>query len=155
MRFESVSLQEEHVAFVHDVMHENRNVLYSGDISLAEWQACLLAEDSDEAHFIILANGNPAAWLKLNGLIGTETAWISMLVVQTSLQRCGIGSFAVCFAEEFAQMRGFGAISIKTTADNAAALNCYVKLGYNIIEKAPSTFGDGVKRQGVTLQKRL
>ena len=154
MRGEVVALREEHIAFVRDAMRENEAALHAGSISLEEWRACLLANDPDEAHFIVLADGAPAAWLKLNGLLN-KTVWISMLVVQKPFQRGGLGSFAVRFAEEFARARGFAAMQIQTTADNAPARQCYAKLGYHVIEEAPNTFGDGVARPGVVLRKIL
>ena len=132
MSFEVVALREEHVVFVHAAMRANEAVLHAGDIPLEEWRACLLADDPDEAQRIVLCDGTPAAWLKINGLCGRETAWISMLVVREDFRRCGVGSFAVRFAEDFARARGFAAMQIQTTADNTAARRCYAKLGYTI-----------------------
>jgi len=130
IRREIVPLREEYIEFVHDVMRENKDTLHAGDISLAQWRECLLADDPDEAHFIILAGGVPAAWLKLNGLGGKKTAWISMLVVRKPCQRQGLGSFAVRYAEDFVHGRGFREMAIHTTLDNVAALRCYTKLDY-------------------------
>lgn len=132
MSFEVTPLREEHVAFVHEAMRENKDALHAEEMSLAQWRECLLANDPDEAHFIILTENTPAAWLKINGLAGKKTAWISMLVVRKTLQRCGAGSFAVRYAEDFARVRGFRELGIHTTLDNEIALGCYTKLGYRV-----------------------
>lgn len=110
--------------------------------------------DADEQNFIIQKGIVPVAWLKVNGLDG-ETAWISMLVVHKKFKRLGIGSFAVRFAEDYAKSKGKTAMSIHTTADNAAAQSCYKKLGYKIIKEDDCMTGDGQRRQRLTLHKTL
>jgi len=130
LSFEVIALQGEHVAFIHEVMRENEGALHAEEVSLDEWREYLLIEDPDEAHFIILFENAPAAWLKLNGLEGKKTAWISMLVVRRACQRQGLGSFAVRYAEDFARARNFREMGIHTTLDNAIAFGCYTKMGY-------------------------
>ena len=111
--------------------------------------------DTDEKHFIIFCEDNPAGWLKINGLVGNDTAWLSMLAVAPVFQRKGLGSKAVSFFEEYISDRGFSSAGINTTEDNSAAQSLYKKCGYEITERSESVMGDGSKMMSYTFFKKL
>ena len=73
----------------------------------------------------------PVGYMKINGLLNKDTAWISMLFVSEKYHRRGIGGFAISYAEEFIKKRGFSSVAIQTTDDNTAARNLYKKCGYS------------------------
>lgn len=90
------------------------------------------SKDPDEVHYIIAAQDKPVGWLKLNGLLGHQTLWISMLVLHPVEQSKGYGREALVQVEEMAANRGFRSVGIQTTADNAAAIALYQKCGYQM-----------------------
>lgn len=101
MKLNAIPLNAELVFFVDKVYEQNRAVLHGSIISIEEWHNAFGDEaDPYEANFIIMSDNQPAAWLKLNGLNNAEPS-ISMLVVDDSFKRCGTGSFAIHFAEEY------------------------------------------------------
>lgn len=153
---------QNHVAFICELLTSKQNAaaLHTKKVApnernafFHEMKAALQCIDPDEAHFIIRKGIVPVAWLKLNGLQGNGTAWISMLVVHETFQQQGIGSYAVRFAEDFIRSKGFHAVGIHTNVDNIAAQNLYKKLGYTITEQNECTNGDGEKRQGLTFYR--
>lgn len=155
MKYQIVSLEICHVPFISTVFEENRDVLHCGQISTEEWQKYLISEkDETEESFIVTVDGNNAAWLKLNGL-DTEKLYVSMLVVAKEYQGCGVGTFAVCFAEKFAQDLSKESVVICTTTDNFAAINLYKKLGYLIQSEIRYATGDEVVRDGYEFVKNL
>ena len=131
MSLHAKELGREDIPFVHHVYGQNRATLHGKPISREEWLACIFGEAADpfEAHFIILEDATPAAWLKLNALDQPEL-WISMLVVDREYQRRGIGKFALQFAEEYAKNHAKRAICVQTTKDNRIAQACYLNCGY-------------------------
>ena len=54
----------------------------------------------------------PIAYMKINGLLNTDIAWVSMLFVAKDFQRQGIGSFALNYAEQYVKGLGFNTIII-------------------------------------------
>ena len=153
----AIEMQNEHIEFVYEIKFSTRNnaVLHYADMSLENWAriCCEDMENPDAANFIIKKGTTPVAWLKINGLAGADTAWISMLVVHEKFQYQGIGSFAVRFAEDFAKNNGFTSVGIHTNLENTIAQNCYKKLGYTIIEESDCTNGDGQTRRGLTFYR--
>lgn len=149
MQFEVCDFDVSDVGFVATVYDENKEALHGDDIPLSEWSRSLVEEaDPDEINFIIKMNDENTAWLKLNG-IESDRVFVSMLVVGKKYQRMGAGSFALKFAEDYAQSIGRSSIYIQTTADNTAAINCYLKQGYRIIKH---TSGD---REVIAFEKLL
>ncbi len=117
-------------AIVQILFDENLSSLHCESISRQEWRDLLSANDPDEKHFLICKNTDPVGYMKINGLLNSDTAWISMLFVSQNLHRQGIGSFAVTYAEEFIKSEGHSRICIQTTDDNTAAKRLYEKCGY-------------------------
>ena len=111
--------------------------------------------DTDEKHFIMFYDDKPVGWLKINGLDGNNTAWLSMLAVTPEYQRKGLGTKAVSFFEEYISDRGFYSVGINTTEDNSAAQSLYKKCGYEITERSESVMGDGSKMMSYTFFKEL
>lgn len=141
--------------FVMKLHRLNQTVLHDRRVSLAEWREIMAVPDPDEANFFVCLGCVPVAWLKLNGLSGTHTAWISTLAVGPRWQRRGVGRFAVGFAEDFLRARGFAEVRIKTTRDNLAAKGLYTACGYRIVDDRAYHTGDGVLRAGYTFSRRL
>jgi ribosomal protein S18 acetylase RimI-like enzyme len=100
-----------------------------------------------------MADGKPAAWLKMNGM-NNDKICISMLVVDDAYKRSGVGSFAVRFAEEFAETHAKTAVRIQTTKDNIPATQCYQKQGY-IAKEIVYAVGDGINRDGYEFIKEI
>lgn len=121
--------------FVRKLFVKNKNALNTENISLSEREELLSAEDPDEKHFLICKGAMPVAYMKINGLLNKRDAWISMLLVDKGFQRQGIGSFAIHFAEQYVNEKGFRSMKIQTDKDNLAAKNCCLKCGYEIFEQ--------------------
>ena len=109
---------------------QNREALHSEKLTLPAWKELLSANDPDEAHYLICRGALPVGYLKLNGLMGDEKAWISMLVVAQAHQRTGVGSFALAQAESLLKEKGFSRVGIQTTKDNLPARALYRKMRY-------------------------
>ena len=116
--------------FVCMLYAQNRQALHGETINFPAWKELLGANDPDEVHYLICKGAVPVGYLKLNGLMGTEKAWISMLFVAQAHHRTGVGSFAVEQAEKLLREKGFSRVGIQTTQDNHPARNLYRKLGY-------------------------
>lgn len=134
------SLIADDVHYVASIMSETSNitVLHSTYLSLAEWK-CIFDEnacDSDEENFLICSDNNVCAWLKLNGLLNADTAWISMLVVADKYKHQGVGKFAVEFAIQYLKQRGYKQVKLHTTEDNLVAIGLYSKCGFSIVGKS-------------------
>ena len=121
--------------FVRILFAQNRDVLNHGNITLSEWKEILSVEDPDEKHFLIYKGALPVAYMKINGLLNTDKAWLSMLFVAKDFQHQGIGSFALKYAEEYVKKRGFNVINVQTDKENITAINFYSKLGYQIYDR--------------------
>lgn len=121
--------------YVRILFAQNKEVLNTSDISLNEWKELLSAEDPDEKHFLICKGAVPVAYMKINGLLSKNEAWISMLFVAKDFQHQGIGSFAIHSAEQYVQEKGFGCMAIQTDINNLTATYCYLKCGYQICEQ--------------------
>ncbi len=121
--------------FVRILFAQNKEVLNIPNISLAEWKEILSAEDPDEEHFMICKGAMPIAYMKINGLLNQDRAWVSMLFVAKEFQHQGIGTYALNYAEQYVREKGFSSIGIQTDIDNSTALNCYKKSGYQIYEQ--------------------
>ena len=141
----------EDVYYVASIMSETSNIaaLHSTYHSLSEWK-CIFdenARDADEENFLICADNDVCAWLKLNGLLNADTAWISMLIVSDKYKHQGFGKFAVEYAFEYLHYKGFNQIGVQTTKDNLAAINLYKKYGFNIVElkKLKTEYGKKIK----------
>ena len=121
--------------FVRILFAQNKDILNSGNISLSEWREILSVEDSDEKHFLICKGAMPVAYMKINGLLNTDKAWLSMLFVAKDFQHQGIGSFALNYAEKYVKGRGFDVINVQTDKENIIAINFYSKFGYQIYDQ--------------------
>ncbi|MGN1097501.1 MAG: GNAT family N-acetyltransferase [Clostridia bacterium] len=126
---------------------ENRRALFNEINSLF-----MEAEKAGEFNFIIEKGVVPAAWLKLNGF-GNGQAWISILIVAKDFRRCGIGEFAVRFAEEFIKSKEAGTVKLYTTEDNTAAQSLYEKCGY-ILSGGKKDFADDLTEQTYLLYEK-
>jgi len=155
MQLHAIPLTAEFVSFVDTVYEQNRDVLHGNIISIEEWHS-VFGEDIDpyEVNFIIMADNQPTAWLKINGL-NKEKPSISMLVVENFFKRCGVGSFAIHFAEEYIKRLGKSSLLIFTTKDNEPAAQCYLKNEYKIVDEIQYAVGDGIIRPGYKLQKDI
>ncbi|MBR5767670.1 MAG: GNAT family N-acetyltransferase, partial [Clostridia bacterium] len=92
------------VAMIHT--QKNENALHVGDISFDDFKTMLSSENIDEQNFLVCRGCMPVTWLKISGLLGNNTAWISMLVVNDKYHHQGLGTFAVNFAEKYVVERG-------------------------------------------------
>lgn len=68
--------------FITMIYGKNADILHGNSIMLDEWKKLLSLNDPDEMHFLIHKGTMPIAWLKINGLLNNDIAWISMLVVE-------------------------------------------------------------------------
>ena len=141
--------------FVHNFYAQNINALHGKEISRSEWKEILSKDDPDEQNFLICKDAIPVAWLRVNGLMNKDMAWISMLAVSGNVHHQGIGTFSVGFAEDFARSKGFLKMGIHTTDDNISAQGLYKKFFYTITFHGECTTGDGKKRLGYTFTKEL
>lgn len=151
--YEVIPVTAEEAIFVCMFYAQNIEALHGKEISLSKWKDILSRNDPDEQNFLICKGAMPIAWLRVNGLLNKDIAWISMLAVSDNMHRQGIGTFSVQFAEDFVRSRGFKLIGIHTTVDNIAAQNLYKKLGYHIHEEGECTTGDGMKRRGLSFHR--
>src|SRR5690606_14853248 len=78
---------------------QNIDALHGREIPLNQWKEILSKDDPDEKNFLIYKNEMPVAWLRVNGLMNNDIAWISMLVVSDRNHHQGIGNYAVAYAE--------------------------------------------------------
>lgn len=140
---------------VCEFYQHNISALHGKKVSLNEWISVLSSDDLDEQNFLIYKLTTPVAWLKINGLLNADTAWISMLVVEDGFHKQGVGQFAVDFAEKYVKGKGIHTLGIHTTEDNIPAKNLYIKCGYSIMECSGCTTGDGVSRKGYTFVKNI
>lgn len=129
--------------------------LHDRRVTLPEWREIMAVPDPDEAHFFVCRGCVPVAWLKLNGLCGTGTAWISTLAVGTRWRRQGAGRYAVEYAADFLRARGFAEVRLHTTQDNLAAQDLYRACGYAVAAALDYRTGDGILRAGYTFFRRL
>lgn len=141
--------------FVMIFYRQNIGRLHGPSISLEEWRDILSMEDEDEQNFLICRGCMPVAWLRINGLMNTDRAWISMLVVSDQHQRQGVGRYALAFSEDYVRQRGFGEMGIHTTEDNIPAQNLYRKHGYTLAGHETCEAGDGVLLGEYTFVKKL
>ena len=128
----AATISEAH--FVSTLYIQNKDALKTENISLNVWKKLLSAKDPDEKHFLIYNGDIPVAYMKINGLLNSKQAWISMLFVSKDFQRQGIGTFAIEYAEKYVREMGFDTLCIQTDVNNISAINCYLKSGYQIYE---------------------
>ena len=153
-------LEEKDMRFLSELLN-NESILaalHNEKLSYDEWLDVYRKywkNDTDEKHFIMFCEDNPAGWLKINGLDGNDTAWLSMLAVAPEYHRKGLGAKAVSFFEEYISDKGFFSAGINTTEDNSAAQSLYKKCGYEITERSESVMGDGSKMMSYTFFKKL
>ncbi len=156
MTYQAVNLCSEHIPFVDRIFRQNNDTLHGGQIPLDEWYTYLCLEpDPHEMNFIITADGENAAWMKLNGFDAQNEIYIAMLVVSKEYQRNGVGGFAVRFAENYARTRNKGIVRITTTKDNVIAVEFYLKQGYEIEKHIRYAVDDGIVRDGYLFKKEL
>lgn len=153
-------LEEKNIQFLSELLNDESILaaLHSEKLSYDEWLDVYRKywkNDTDEKHFILFFGNNPAGWLKINGLDGKYTAWLSMLAIAPEYQRKGLGTAAVAYFEKYASEKGFSAAGIHTTEDNSAAVDLYKKCGYDITDKSESVTGDGSKMLSYTFFKKL
>ncbi len=127
----AVAADAETIAFLYAA---SLAVLHQAPVTAEEWAAVLSERDPDEEHYIVEADGIPAAWVKINGLLAADTVWLSMLVVDPANHRA-LGRFAVGEFEKIGLARGFRSFAIRTTADNFPARSLYRVCGYAETER--------------------
>ena len=150
-----IPAKTDEAVFVSRFYWQNIESLHGKPKSLDEWKDALSLNDEDEQNFLICRGCMPLAWLRINGLLNKDMAWISMLVVSDKHHRQGIGSYAIEFYEKFVKEKGFRQIGVHTTEDNIPAQNLYRKCGYAVTEYGECTSGDGVRRMGYTFVKEM
>ena len=136
MNLSAKKMSDEDIPFICRVLKQNEAILYCGDQSLKAWYDYFSSGDKDphESHHIIMADADPAAWLKIHSWDKPEIC-ISMLVVDDLFKHKGIGRFAIQFAENMARYWAKSAIRVQTTKDNIIATECYLKCGYEIVRE--------------------
>lgn len=86
--------------------------------------------------FMAFADGEPAAWLKLNiGSAQTEPDYpdsveVQRIYVLEKFQRCGIGRRLIALAEDIAAEHGAGHIWLGVWEHNESALKFYESMGF-------------------------
>lgn len=128
-----ISATIDDVHFIHHIFNINRDILHSEYIDIDSWRRCLEINDPDECHFLVYKGAVPVGYMKINGLENSDTAWISILAVDQSFQRQGIGSRAIKFAQDFLKNKGFSKLAIQTDPDNIPAQKCYTKIGFELL----------------------
>ncbi len=149
-------IYEDSALEVWRLYQENLNALHgSPEITENDFADMLKTswKGTDERNFLIYQDSTPVGWLKINGLDNENIGWISMLVIAENYHRKGVGTFAVCFAEEYIRSAGKQKAGIHTTDDNIPAQKLYTKCGYTITEYGECTTGDGETRMGHTFEK--
>lgn len=129
--FEIIPANTNDANIVQALFDENLEALHCESIGLREWRELLAASDPDEKHLLICKQNIPVGYMKINGLLNKDTAWIGMLFISKKYQRQGSGTGAIAFAENFIKSQGFSRIRIQTTDDNIAARALYEKCGYS------------------------
>lgn len=122
--------------FVRMMFVQNKASLGAENISLSEWRSMLSASDDNEKHFLVCKGAMPAAYMKITAPTAADEAdeaRLSMLFCAKSLQRQGIGSFAVKYAEEYLRDRGCSMLSAHISSDNIAARGFFIKAGYRAV----------------------
>ncbi len=156
-KYSAQPLTKLHLPFIHRLLNrpEVLSALHERPTDYSVWEnAYNIWNDEGEVNFVIYMEEKPAGWLKLNGF-GSDTGWISELVIDPNHARRGLGSFAVGFAERYFSECGMHRAAIHTNEDNMPARGCYEKCGYKITERGECTNGDGNKRFGLTYEKEL
>ncbi len=141
--------------FILQLHRQCEQALHDRRVSLAEWREIMAVPDPDEAHFFVCRGCVPVAWLKLNGLCGTGTGWISTLAVGEPWRRQGAGRCAVEFAVRHLRELGFCEARVVTTGDNAAAQALYLACGFAIVERGEYCTGDGVLREKIVFSRQF
>lgn len=145
----------EDAIFICQLYDENMEILHGGFIEFKALREMLADMECGEVNFLIHKGALPCAWLKLNGF-GDGRAWISMLVVAKNMQRQGIGTFTVRFAEEYMRGMGIRRSCIHTTDDNFPAQSLYKRCGYTVTgQQGECTTGNGVSRKGLTFERDI
>ena len=87
--FSAAPFPLEQAAFLARLMSDARvcRALHFRQIPDGEWRDVLATQDPDEQNFLIARDAEPVAWLRVNGLCGGDSAWISMLVVSPGERR--------------------------------------------------------------------
>ena len=135
---EELSIQQatyEDAGIISMLYDQNIEALHGSSVSIVEWEGMLSEKDIDESNFIVYQGSIPVAWLKINGLLNDDIAWISMLVVDRKYHRKGVGTYAVKYAEKFIKAKGIECICINTTDDNNSAKSLYTACDYDLFER--------------------
>ncbi|MFR5865271.1 MAG: GNAT family N-acetyltransferase [Acutalibacteraceae bacterium] len=140
--FAVIPATADEACFVFSLYAQNRTALHAGSITLSEWRELLACGDADEAHFLICTGAMPAAYMKLNGLLNTDTAYLSMLFVAKRHQRRNL-PFCGRIRGTLLAARGSAAVGVQTTADNLPAQALYKACGYSDVS-VPKLNGDGL-----------
>lgn len=162
--YHALPLTEDKVYFIAEVMSEESNVstlhtiIYSFDEWFSdEWFSVFneSENDKDEESFVVYDNDIPCAWLKLNGLLNKDIAYISMLVVSEKYKHKGVGTFAVGFAIDYLKSKGFTQIGLHTTEDNIIAVNLYCKFGFTKTKREKRKTESGIELWDISMEKAL
>ncbi len=153
--YKAIKARPDEARYITMLYLDNIQALHGNEIKCDEWYERLSEDDPDEIHFLIYRNAIPVAWLKINGLSDSKASWISMLAVMPPQKRCGAGTYAVEFAENYCRNLGKEILHIHTTEDNIPAQQLYEKCGYTVSERLVYKTGDGINRSGCTFSKNL
>lgn len=153
-------IKEKDIQFLSDLLNNESIIaaLHNEKIPYDEWLEVYRKywkNDTDEKHFIMFCEDKPVGWLKINGLDGRDTAWLSMLAIVPECQRKGLGTAAVSFFEKYISDCGFSSAGINTTEDNSAAQTLYERCGYEVTDRSESVMGDGSKMMSYTFFKKI
>lgn len=137
-----IPAKTDEAVFVTKLYWQNIESLHGKPISLDEWKAVLSSNDEDEQNFLVCRGCMPVAWLRMNGLLNKDMAWISMLVVSDKHHRQGIGGYAGEFSEKFVKEKGFRKLGVHIAEDKIPAQNLYKNVGMllrNTVNAQPGT----------------
>lgn len=150
-----IPAKTDEAVFVTQFYWQNIESLHGKPISMDEWKTVLSSNNEDERNFLVCRGCMPLAWLRINGLLNKDMAWIGMLAVSDKHHRQGIGRYAIEFSEQFVKEKGFRKIGVRITEDNIPAQNLYRKCGYAVTEYGECEAGDGIRRMGYTFVKAI
>ncbi len=137
-----IPAKTDEAVFVTKLYWQNIESLHGKPISLDEWKAVLSSNDEDEQNFLVCRGCMPVAWLRMNGLLNKDMAWISMLVVSDKHHRQGIGGYTGEFSEKFVKEKGFRKLGVHIAEDKIPAQNLYKNVGMllrNTVNAQPGT----------------
>lgn len=111
-------------------------------------ELCRQLEDSNSEFFLLLADGKPAGYIKLNeaasqtDIHDKNSLEIERIYVSSEFQGCGLGSALMNLALETASERKKGYVWLGVWENNKKALEFYGKNGFRKIGEHLFVMGD-------------